>query len=133
MSGGGSDRRESQLEPLVGPKSRERFEADKLPHREFDWLTPIDNCLDNVRSEEGERQDAADLAIIDANLKGDSAEPIAQRLREMGIPYVVMSGYLKEQIGPWVADKKIIRKPFLIEELIEEIESASNPDQPVAG
>lgn len=74
-----------------------------------------------------------DVAIIDANLKGDSAEPIAQRLREMGIPYVVMSGYLKEQIGPWVADKKIIRKPFLIEELIEEIESASNPDQPVAG
>ena len=74
-----------------------------------------------------------DVAIIDANLKGDSAEPIAQRLKEMGIPYVVMSGYLKEQIGPWVADKKIIRKPFLIEELIEEIESASSPDQPVAG
>ena len=74
-----------------------------------------------------------DVAIIDANLKGDSAEPIAKRLSEIGIPYVVISGYLKEQIGPWVADKKIIRKPFLIEELIEEIESASSPDQPVAG
>ncbi len=74
-----------------------------------------------------------DVAIIDANLKGDSAEPIAKRLSEIGIPYVVISGYLKEQIGPWVADKKIIRKPFLIEELIEEIENASSPDQPVAG
>ena len=63
-----SGRLEPQGEPLVGPECRNRLEADELAHCEFDRLTPFNDCLDDVGGKEGERQDAADLAIIDAKV-----------------------------------------------------------------
>lgn len=52
-----------------------------------------------------------DAAIIDANLSGTSAEPIADRLRTAGIPFVVVSGYSADQIN-WLQDAPLIGKPF---------------------
>jgi two-component sensor histidine kinase len=38
-------------------------------------------------------EDRPDLAVIDANLRGRSAEPLAARLAAMGVPVVVATGY----------------------------------------
>ena len=68
QSSGGSDRREPECVPLVGPECRKRLKANELAHCEVDGLPPLDDCLDDVGGKESERQDAADLAIIDTNM-----------------------------------------------------------------
>ena len=42
--------------PLVGPKRRKRLEANELAHCQFGRLPPLDDCLDNVGGEEGQRR-----------------------------------------------------------------------------
>ena len=37
-------------------------------------------------------QDGFDVAILDVNLKGERIWPVADRLREMGIPYILATG-----------------------------------------
>lgn len=67
-----------------------------------------------------------DLAILDASLGGQSSEPIAQTLSEMAIPFLVISGYSRQQLGDWVADVTLIGKPFLDAEVIKEISRQLN-------
>ena len=43
-----------------------------------------------------ERQ--CDVAVVDANLAGSCAAPIGAALRKRGIPFVVISGYSKQQL-----------------------------------
>ena len=38
-----------------------------------------------------------DVAVLDANLGGESAEPVADALYASGIPFVVVSGYASSQ------------------------------------
>jgi DNA-binding response OmpR family regulator len=40
-----------------------------------------------------------DAAIVDANLDGVSASPIADAMTSRGLPYIVLSGYSQEQQG----------------------------------
>jgi len=63
----------------------------------------------------------ADFAILDANLGGESAEPIADDLERRGIPYVILSGYTREQIGAWAKDSVVIGKPITSEKLLAQL------------
>ena len=38
-----------------------------------------------------------DAAILDANLKGISAGPAASALKALGIPFIILSGYSRDQ------------------------------------
>ena len=40
--------------------------------------------------EDGE---APDVALLDVNLRGEAATPVAERLRALGVPFVVASAY----------------------------------------
>ncbi len=64
---------------------------------------------------------AADFAILDANLGGKSAQPIAEDLKRRGIPYVILTGYTREQIGPWAKDSVVIGKPITSQMLLKHI------------
>jgi DNA-binding response OmpR family regulator len=44
----------------------------------------------------GERPD---VALLDADLRGEAATPVAERLRALGVPFVLASAYA----GPWLA------------------------------
>ena len=59
---------EPEGEPLVSPKCRKRLEADQLAYCEVDRLQPGEDYLNNIWSNEGEWQDAADLTVIDTNV-----------------------------------------------------------------
>jgi DNA-binding response OmpR family regulator len=52
-----------------------------------------------------------DAAILDANLNGVSAEPIAKRLRQCGVPFLVLSGYSSDQMKGALADAPFLSKP----------------------
>ncbi|GGD06703.1 response regulator [Aquisalinus flavus] len=62
-----------------------------------------------------------DGAVLDANLHDASARPVVDRLQEMGIPLLIVSGYSADQIGPWAENVKLLRKPIIYSELIKSL------------
>lgn len=64
---------------------------------------------------------ALDGAVLDANLHDASARPVVERLQEMGVPLLIVSGYSADQIGPWAEGRKLLRKPIVYAELIKSL------------
>ena len=64
---------------------------------------------------------AIDGAVLDANLRDQSARPVVDRLQEMGVPLLVVSGYSADQIGPWAENIRLLRKPIIYAELIRSL------------
>ena len=59
-----------------------------------------------------------DVAVLDANLNGESAEPVATALRETGAPFVVISGYSGAQLPLALGGAPFIMKPYSSQELL---------------
>jgi CheY-like chemotaxis protein len=53
-----------------------------------------------------------DLAILDMNLRGDMAFPIADRLAERGIPFLITTGYNDGSLPDRFSVVPTIEKPF---------------------
>ena len=66
---------------------------------------------------------ACDAAIVDANLAGVSASPVAISLAARGLPYIVMSGYSKEQMRGEYPGAFFLSKPCRPELLLETLNS----------
>lgn len=60
-----------------------------------------------------------DAAILDANLKGISADPAASALAARGIPFIVLSGYSHEQQQGAFAGALYLQKPCRPERLLQ--------------
>jgi DNA-binding response OmpR family regulator len=77
----------------------------------------------------GELQEAIDLiqaesweaAILDANLGGRSSEPIAIKLSERRIPFVVVTGYDIEKLPPRLREARVLQKPIQGAALLESL------------
>ena len=54
---------------------------------------------------------ACDAAIVDTNLGGVSASPVAAALSARGVPFIVLSGYSPEQLPAAFCAALFIRKP----------------------
>ena len=72
----------------------------------------VDNALALLAAEE------CDAAVLDANLKGVSAEPVAEALCQRGIPYLVVSGYAPNQRPGLLATAPALSKPCLESKLV---------------
>ncbi len=61
---------------------------------------------------------ALDVAVIDANLRGETSAPIAERMRDLNVPFCVCTGYriadLKAQFGDVVTLQKPIDPAALV-------------------
>jgi CheY-like chemotaxis protein len=62
---------------------------------------------------------AVDAAVLDANLNGTSAVPIATALSTLGLPYLVLSGYAIDQQPAELRAAPQVAKPFDPVRLIE--------------
>jgi CheY-like chemotaxis protein len=56
-----------------------------------------------------------DLAILDVNLKGENVWPVASRLRELGVPFVLASGGHVDPPPSEFHDVPMIEKPYTID------------------
>jgi len=74
----------------------------------------VDTALSFLKGDE-----ALDGAVLDANLHDESARPVVDRLQELGVPLLLVSGYSADQIGPWAENVKLLRKPIVYAELIK--------------
>jgi DNA-binding response OmpR family regulator len=52
-----------------------------------------------------------DIAILDANLRGRSSSPVAEKLRELGVPLCLCTGYRSEDLRATFGDIAILQKP----------------------
>ena len=62
-----------------------------------------------------------EAAVLDANLRGHSAEPVAQTLRHAKIPFVVISGYDRAHLTGPLLDASHLAKPFQPEALVRAV------------
>ncbi len=69
------------------------------------------------------KQGVVDIAIIDANLAGESASPVAVALTACGLPYIVMSGYSAEQLAENFPGAAFLQKPVLTDEIIKALKA----------
>jgi len=53
-----------------------------------------------------------DAAVLDVNLSGELAYPLAERLEADGIPFVFATGYGLDGIPPQWRARPVIQKPF---------------------
>ncbi|MEQ8434118.1 MAG: response regulator [Oceanicaulis sp.] len=67
--------------------------------------------------------DIPDAAVLDANLSGRSGAEVAVRLRKACVPFVVVSGYGRDQID-WLEDAPLATKPVNMERLQEHLATA---------
>lgn len=65
-----------------------------------------------------------DLAILDVNLKGENVWPVAQRLREQGIPFVLATGGHVDPPPPEFASVPVIEKPYTVDRVTPALEAA---------
>jgi DNA-binding response OmpR family regulator len=77
--------------------------------------------LDAVRTQD------FDLAILDVNLAGEMAYPVAELLRERNIPFLLLSGYGTEAIPSGHPEWKVCAKPFKGEELVSMVLAVLEP------
>ena len=64
---------------------------------------------------------ACDAAIVDANLAGASASPVAAVLSARGLPFIVLSGYTREQLQSEFSEGFFIEKPYRLTEVIDSL------------
>lgn len=56
--------------------------------------------------------DKLDVALLDVNLAGELVYPVADRLRQDGVPIVFLTGYGNAGIDPRYRDCPVLSKPF---------------------
>ena len=65
--------------------------------------------------------DGFDVAVIDINLRGESAYPIADKLMGIGKPFIFTTGYSIESIPDRFADVRRWEKPYQLEKVAADI------------
>jgi CheY-like chemotaxis protein len=65
-----------------------------------------------------------DVAILDVNLKGESVWPVAERLRERQIPFVLATGGHVDPPPAQFANVPVIEKPYTVDRVTPALEAA---------
>jgi CheY-like chemotaxis protein len=68
-----------------------------------------------------------DAAVLDANLAGKSAAPVAKALEARGVPFVVASGYEAEELRQFGFEGPSLRKPYRGEEIARALARLPRP------
>lgn len=68
-------------------------------------------------------------ALLDANLSGRSAEPVASALALRGIPFIFVTGYGRESLPSQYQNVTMMTKPVDDRLLIRAIQRLIEPDQ----
>ncbi|MBU1212215.1 MAG: response regulator [Alphaproteobacteria bacterium] len=58
-------------------------------------------------------------AVLDPNLRGEIASEVAQSLTDRDIPFVLVSGYSRHELGSWASNAELIEKPILDDRLLD--------------
>ena len=65
-----------------------------------------------------------DIAILDVNLNGETAWPVARKLRDKRIPFVIATGGHVDPPPAEFADVPVIEKPYTVDRVTPALEAA---------
>ena len=86
----------------------------------------VSASCDNVAEALGKADEGGfDVAILDINLKGEAVWPVAERLRDKGVPFVIASGGHVEPPPAQFADVPMLEKPYTIDRISPALEKAA--------
>ena len=103
-------------EPLIAMMLEDFL--DSLGHKVRGTCDTVQCALDEV--EKG----GFDLAILDVNLKGENVWPVATKLREKNVPFVIATGGHVDPPPPEFNDAPVIEKPYTVDRVTPAIEAA---------
>ncbi len=72
-------------------------------------------------AEQAVREGEFDCAVLDMNLRGDAAFPLADRLEEAGVPFLIATGYNSAALPDRLQKKPRVEKPFDVAQVIAAI------------
>lgn len=87
--------------------------ADDMSAERVGIVATVAQALKSVASEPW------DLAILDYNLQGTPSWPVAEALRERGIPYLMVSGYGQDLITD--PSTPVLAKPYSVADFVAAI------------
>jgi DNA-binding response OmpR family regulator len=103
-------------EPLIAMMLEDFLET--LGHR-------VHATCENVEGAVAEaKKGGFDVAILDVNLNGETAWPVARALREKRIPFVIATGGHVEPPPAEFKDVPIIEKPYPVDRVTPALEAA---------
>jgi len=103
-------------EPLIAMMLEDFLET--LGHR-------VHATCENVEGAVAEaKKGGFDVAILDVNLNGETAWPVARALREKRIPFVIATGGHVEPPPAEFKDVPIIEKPYTVDRVTPALEAA---------
>ena len=103
-------------EPLIAMMLEDFLES--LGHSVAGSCDSVECALDHV--EKG----GFDLAILDVNLKGENVWPVAAKLRERNLPFVIATGGHVDPPPAEFNDAPVIEKPYTVDRVTPAIEAA---------
>jgi CheY-like chemotaxis protein len=71
-----------------------------------------------------------DAAVLDVNLAGEPAYPVAARLAELRVPFMFTTGYGPSGISSEWASRPVVQKPFSLDAFAAALRMAM-PDLPI--
>ncbi|MFL6856383.1 MAG: response regulator [Allosphingosinicella sp.] len=92
---------------------------DSLGHAVAGTCETVSDALARVE------QGGFDIAIVDVNLNGERVWPVADRLRAMGIPYILATGGHIEPPPDAHAGAPVLSKPFTLDAIEPALDEAS--------
>ena len=103
-------------EPLIAMMLEDFLES--LGHSISATCDSVDTAM--IEVEKG----GFDVAILDVNLKGRNVWPVAKRLREQGVPFVIASGGHVDPPPAEFAAVPLIEKPYTVDRVTPAINAA---------
>jgi len=103
-------------EPLIAMMLEDFLES--LGHSIAATCDSVDTAMAEV--EKG----GFDVAILDVNLKGQNVWPVASRLREQGVPFVIASGGHVDPPPAEFAAVPLIEKPYTVDRVTPALDAA---------
>lgn len=79
----------------------------------------LEQAVDLARSEQ------FDAAVLDVALAGRPATPIAEAIRQRGVPFVLVSGYHASELPPAMAGAPLVAKPIAYPRLVKTLAEAA--------
>ncbi|CAN5189333.1 MAG: response regulator [Pseudomonadota bacterium] len=103
-------------EPLIAMMLEDFLET--LGHKVHASCDSVDQAI--VEAEKG----GFDIAILDVNLGGETAWPVARKLREKQIPFVIATGGHVDPPPAEFANVPVIEKPYTVDRVSPALEAA---------
>ena len=64
-----------------------------------------------------------DAALVDVSLRGEFSFPLAEYLRQRGVPFAFLTGYDADEIPGHLRDRPVLQKPIRYQDILDAIGS----------